>query len=82
MAGPPRAIVLAEQIARSFAGALGWIVVIIGALGVLISLVGLFFGPEWRGLIGSLVTTSLSLLLISIGIYGNPKYRERILSSL
>ena len=82
MAGPPKSVVLAEQIGRIFAGALGWILVFMGVLGFLISVVGLFFGPEWSGPIGSLVTASISLLVVAVGIYGNPQYRERIRSSI
>jgi hypothetical protein len=78
MEGRSRGVVLAEHVGRILAGALGWILVVIGVLGFLISLVGLFFGPEWRGPIGSLVTASVSVLVVAIGIYGNPKYRERI----
>lgn len=81
MEGRSRGVVLAEHVGRILAGALGWILVFMGALGFLISLVGLFFGPEWRGPIGSLVTASVSLLVVAIGIYGNPQYRERIHSS-
>jgi hypothetical protein len=81
MEGRSRGVVLAEHVGRILAGALGWILVVIGVLGFLISLVGLFFGPEWRGPIGSLVTASVSVLVVAIGIYGNPKYRERIHSS-
>lgn len=82
MTGLPKGVVLAEQIGRIFAGALGWMLVFVGVLGLLISLTGLFFGPEWRSPIGSLVTASISLLVVAIGIYGNPQYRERIHSSL
>ncbi len=79
MAGSSKGVVLVEQIGRILSGALGWILVFMGVLGFLISLSGLFFG---RGPIGSLVTASISLLVVAIGIYGNPQYRERIHSSL
>lgn len=82
MAGRSKSVVLTEQIGRILSGALGWILVFMGVLGFLISLSGLFFGPEWRGPIGSLVTASISLLVVAVGIYGNPQYRERIRSSL
>jgi len=80
--GNSKGVVLAEQLGRILAGALGWMLLFMGALGFLSSLLGLFFGPEWRGPIGSLVTVSISLVVVAIGIYGNPRYRERIHGSL
>ncbi len=79
MAGPSKGVVVAEQIGRILSGALGWLLVVMGVLGFLISLGGLFFG---RGPIGSLVTASISLFVVAIGLYGNPQYRERIHSFL
>ncbi|AAG19416.1 hypothetical protein VNG_0999H [Halobacterium salinarum NRC-1] len=73
---------LVEWIGRVSAGALGWVLVFMGTFGALFGLVQLFFGPEWRGPVGSLVVLAVSLLVVAMGIYGNPTYRERIHATL
>lgn len=74
---------LTEQVGRILAGALGWSLVFMGVLGVLYSLL-IFFGdsPSPDNPLALAISLGVCALVIAIGIYGNPRHRERIHSYL
>lgn len=77
-----KGILFAELAGRILAGAFGWLLVFMGALGVLVSLLVYFGDYPGKSPLLSAISFGVCILVIAIGIYGNPQFRERIHASL
>ncbi|WP_135819654.1 hypothetical protein [Halostella litorea] len=72
----------AELAGRTLARALGWLLVLAGVLGVLATLVVYLGDYPGKSPVLSAVSFVACLLVIAGGVYGNPRFRERIRASL
>jgi len=77
-----KGVLFAELAGRTLAGAFGWLLVFMGILGVLVSF--LVYSGEYPGKspLLSAISVGVCILVIAAGIYGNPRFRERIHASL
>lgn len=73
-----KGVLFAEFARRTLAGVFSWLLVFMGSLGVLVSFL-VYFGdyPEKSPLL-SAISFGVCILVIAVGIYGNPRFRERI----
>ena len=71
-------VLFAEIAGRTLAGVLGWLLVFMGSVGVFVSL--LVYVGEYPGKspLLSALSVGVCLLVVAAGIYGNPRFRERI----
>ncbi|WP_353634176.1 hypothetical protein ABSL23_13985 [Halobacterium sp. NMX12-1] len=76
------AIAAAEFGGRVLSGALGWVLVLLGSLGVVLTLLRIAGGTAPSSPVGSAVAFAVSVLVVAVGLYGNPRIRERIQSAL
>ena len=77
-----RGVLFAELAGRTLAGVFSWLLVFIGSLGVLVSFVVYFGDYPGKNPVLSAISVGVSILVVAVGIYGNPRFRERIHASL
>jgi len=75
-------VVAIELGGRVLAGALGWVLVLLGTLGAAATLLRLAGGTAPTSLVGSAVALAVCVLVVAVGLYGNPSIRERLRSAL
>lgn len=78
MAEKSEGALFAELGGRVLAGALGWLLVLLGVLGVVATLLRALGNTAPTSTTGTVIALGVSVLVIAIGIYGNPRLRERI----
>ncbi|GGL28491.1 hypothetical protein GCM10009037_10180 [Halarchaeum grantii] len=67
----------AALVSRLVAGALGWLLIGAGVLGVGYTLVRAL-GPAPQSAVGSTLALAASLAAVAVGVYGHPGFRERL----
>ena len=77
-----KGVLFAEFAGRTFAGVFGWLLVFMGSLGVLASLLVYFGDYPGKSPLLSAISVGVCVLVIAVGIYGNPRFRERIHASI
>ena len=77
-----KGVLFAELAGRILAGVFGWLLVFMGSLGVLVSLLVYFGDYPGKSPLLSAISIGVCILVIAVGIYGNPRLRERIHASI
>ena len=77
-----KGVLFAELAGRTLAGVFGWLLVFMGSLGVLVSLLVYFGDYPGKSPLLSAISVGVCILVIAVGIYGNPRFRERIHASI
>jgi hypothetical protein len=65
---------------RLVAGALGWLLVLLGSFGVITTLLRELGGGAPTSTAGSAVALAASLSVVVVGLYGNPRVRDALQS--
>ena len=76
-----KGVLFAELAGRTLAGVFSWLLVFMGSLGVLGSFLVYFGDYPGKSPVLSTISVGVSTLVIAVGIYGNPRFRERIQAS-
>jgi|GEM_PF-2526602 len=82
MGEKPTGVAAAELGGRVLAGALGWVLVLLGTLGAAATLLRLAGTTAPTNYTGSAVALAACVLVVAVGLYGNPSIRERLRSAL
>lgn len=82
MAKKSTAVTLTELGGRTLAGALGWVLVLLGSLGAVLTVLRLVGGTAPTNYAASAVIFAACVLVVAVGLYGNPRIRERIRSGI
>lgn len=76
------AVTLTELGGRTLAGALGWVLVLLGGLGATLTILRLVGTTAPTNYAASTVVLVVCALVVAVGLYGNPRIRERVYSAL
>jgi hypothetical protein len=77
-----KTVLFAALAGRILAGVFGWMLVFVGSLGVFVSLLVYVGDYPGKSPLLSALSFSVCLLVVAVGIYGNPRFREQIHASL